>query len=261
MRCAASGETSRVPRPSLSPRLASRASVSASSAVRAAFRLPDRTISSGSPVSAVSRRSHSTARPRQPAHQVGRAQHGGVAGGARRGLRGEGVPVQQGDPAAAAAHQEVGGGGAEAARPDHDDICIPNHPVPPAPGGAAPPGGGGAALSSPRFVVPREPQGRRQDVSLSPGPGLRPRVGVHDAALEVLERDGERAEERVPAVLERLERAPAVIGASACPGRAPARPGRARRSGAPRPPPTHFSTNGPSPRSTQSRLERNFRRL
>ena len=91
---------------------------------------------------------------RQPAHQVGRAQHGGVAGRAGRGLRGEGVPVQQDDPAAAAAHQEVGGGGAEAARPDHDDICIANHPVPPTPGGAAPPGGGGAALSSPRFVDP-----------------------------------------------------------------------------------------------------------
>ncbi len=90
---------------------------------------------------------------RQPAHQVGRTQHGGVTGGARGGLRGEGVPVQQDDPPATSAHQEVGGGGAEAARPDHDDVCIANHPVPPTPG-AAPPKGGGVALSSPRFVDP-----------------------------------------------------------------------------------------------------------
>src|SRR5262249_1962450 len=70
------------------------------------------------------------------------------------------------------------------------------------------------AASSPldRLAIPREPQDRGQDVPVTPGSRLPRGVRVHDTALELLERDGERAEDGIPAVLERLERPGGLAG-------------------------------------------------
>jgi len=121
-RCASASVICSTSRPRRRPRARSASITSASTIRRATLRLPERTQSSGWPVSSVKRGMTATATLMSRVHQFALAHAAHHAGRTWRGLGSDLTPIHQNDGANISLPEVKGGCRAQAAGPNDDDI-------------------------------------------------------------------------------------------------------------------------------------------